>query len=263
MNDTPPEGNTRVQLHNQSWSKLLTMIRDGEHSDNPTVQAMGDTIEAQLSFVEETSAIGFAGLPGAGKSYIAEELADFYDVEVITMGDAIRREYAREEFNVEGLDEVDNLTFESAALAKFAADTRDESPEVIPRWTADLADSLDDELVIVDGIRSVTDYEVLDSHFDNFDVVWVKSDFNTRLQRIQDRDREGEGDFMAKDLHERDRNELERLGVGELLDTYQQQMVSFDNHSNQATKKIVSLYLSFDYEVKNEYKAKSPMDLKT
>jgi hypothetical protein len=47
-------------------------------------------------------------------------------------------------------------------------------------------------------------------------LVEVFATFENRLERLQDRDREGEGSFTAEDLENRDERELDDLGVRDL-----------------------------------------------
>lgn len=155
---------------------------------------------------EETqTAIAFAGLPGAGKTFVGDIVADNSTAEMISMGDSIR-EHA-----------PDDVVSDSNKLGQFAANTRAEDPKTIPQWVTDLADESDSETFVIDGVRSKHDYEVLNSFFDEFTLVYVFADSETRLERVADRGREGEDEFDMSDLRERDRVEIEELGVGELL----------------------------------------------
>jgi dephospho-CoA kinase len=108
----------------------------------------------------------------------------------------------------------------SDKLAQFAADWREEDPEAIPEKVVEMVeDGGDDELVIIEGVRSRTDYDVLSEYFDDFYLLQVKAPFYTRIGRLQERGREGEEKFTAVDLAERDENELYNLGFDALRES--------------------------------------------
>jgi len=217
------EGNETITLHTESWDRITGILRlEAERTGNPTPETIANTIDAQRADEATESppdAIGLMGLPGAGKSYVAEKLEAVYDTESISMGDAIRRHYCKETYG-QFPDEMDKDGYvaSSESLAEFAAETRDEDATTIPHWTCDMAEDLDADPVIIDGVRSVTDYEVLNERFDRFYLMRVRAPFETRLERITERGREGEDAFDRVDLAERDQHEMLALGQGALLD---------------------------------------------
>lgn len=218
MTNAIPEGNRTVTLHNQSWDQILSLLRrESLETGNPTPDTIANTIEAQgvgdfeddepESDDQPRFAIGFCGLPGSGKTTVSETAANMTeDTVALSMGDAIRDVAP------------DDVRGSSEKLGEFAAGARSQDPESIPTWLCDLAAEHDEQYFLVDGVRSVTDYEVLDEYFEGFVLVDVQADFYTRLTRLQDRGREGEAEFSATDLLSRDAREYEELGYRELLD---------------------------------------------
>jgi dephospho-CoA kinase len=176
-------------------------------------QAVQDRLRRQTS---KPDAIAFCGLPGAGKSYTAEKAADVYDATVVSMGDAIREQYDEQHGGAHD-------SYDSDDLGDFAAQWRDDDPKAIPAKVVDIARRKHrqegHELVIIDGVRSATDYEVLNDYFDDFYLIEVEAEFYKRLDRLTERGREGEETFTAVDLAERDEHERNNLGFGELQDT--------------------------------------------
>lgn len=174
--------------------------------------AVADRLQRSLP---STDAIALCGLPGSGKSYTAEKLSTVYDAPIVSMGDAIRHEY--KERNWMGMVES-NIpdSIPSDELGEFAAEWRDNAPEQIPQKTFEIADDLDSDLVIIDGLRSMTDYNVLQSNFHNFHLIEVKTPFYERLDRLQDRGREGESSFESTELKQRDKREMYELGFSEV-----------------------------------------------
>jgi dephospho-CoA kinase len=214
MNATEPATTTtEVQLEEQQWSTAqAALFEKGYQEERADLQQIASDIERQRppsssGTSQKTHAVAFCGLPGSGKTYAAELLENrFEEVEKISMGDAIRAHAP------------DAVRGDSELLGTYAADTREEDAEQIPLWVTELADERDADTFAIDGVRSPTDYEVLDDHFDEFYLVRVWAPFYERLRRLTSRGREGEDEFDAHDLVDRDINELENLGYQDLLD---------------------------------------------
>jgi len=209
-----------IELRKDTIEQLIDLLRNpGDfNSHEPPMlharrMAVADRLERNIS---KPSAVAFCGLPGAGKSYTAEKTAEVYDAPVVSMGDAIRHRW----------DKVHEESEQSSKeLGEFASEWRERNPEGIPETVTHIVDQKsqgtrggsEQDLFIIDGVRSVTDYEVLSDYFDDFYLIEVEAEFYTRLSRLQERGREGESDFTSVDLAERDQNELENLGYSDLL----------------------------------------------
>lgn len=207
---------SQFTINSDSVDEIIRLLnRETAETGDETYRAIANTIEGQRRETGSGLAIGLAGLPAAGKSYIAEVLADRMShegvTETISMGDAIR------ERAPDGLD--------SDELGEFAADAREEDPCQIPRWVTELAERKDTDRFVIDGVRSPADYHVLNQHFAEFYLVHVHAAFEFRVNRIRDRGREGEEDFDRNDLLKRDAHEVQNLGFGDL-----RSMKVFDAH---------------------------------
>jgi dephospho-CoA kinase len=207
------EGNTQLTLHNESIDEIVNLLKaigppEVDSEQRQRYRTYANTIEAQRK--PRPDAIALCGLPGAGKSYAAEELAKVYDTSIVTMGDAIREKFFLEH---------DREYEDGEELGEFAAEWRAEDPEGIPEFVIKMSQRQDGQPIIIDGVRSCTDYEVLEDYFDDFYLIEVEAEFYKRLSRLQKRGREGEAKFTAVDLAERDERERRDLGFGELQDT--------------------------------------------
>ena len=90
--------------------------------------------------------IGFCGLPGSGKSTAIEAIIDLG--KIITMGDIIRNEA-----------KIRKIEPTAENLGKIALDLRNkEGPEIIAKKCINFINLLKDEVIFIDGLRSI--YEV-------------------------------------------------------------------------------------------------------
>jgi dephospho-CoA kinase len=203
---------TQLELRTDSVEQIIDLLEILETANIQQTmprerrRAVADRLRRNIK-EPEPDAIGLCGLPGAGKSHVAEKLGKVYDAPVVSMGDAIREKFYLEH---------DREYEDGEELGAFAAEWREEAAEEIPQFVTEIADRHDAELVIIDGVRSTTDYEVLSEFFEQFYLLRSKAKFADRLERLQDRGREGEAEFTVNDLHERDDREYVELGFGEL-----------------------------------------------
>lgn len=182
------------------------------------------------------------GYPGSGKS-VAGEVADSeFDVPAVEMGNRVREraevecadllaadgqsesietwlqmgEPLREELR----DDDGKLDLSrSNVIGSWATVQRDlHGDEVVAKWTAEYIDeNVDADTVLVDGVRSCEEYEVFAESFEDVEVVHISTPFDTRLERLQERGRDGEDEFTTTDLKDRDARE-EDWGVEEIVE---------------------------------------------
>lgn len=157
-----------------------------------------------------------AGLPGAGKTTVAQMGADLTDGSVIESGEVVREMAAQD-----GLEDPD-----SSELGEYAAEQREaQGPAFVAEFLVGqlLRGELDpDYPLFVDGIRHYQEVVEYTDYFESRTVVWVDADPYTRLRRLQDRGRDGEDSFDMLDLLQRDERELDDLGVNTLISDNQQ-----------------------------------------
>lgn len=222
--------NEQITLHTESLDKIVQTLRnETNRTGNPTPRTVANTIQAQRATPDSTkAAIGLTGLPGAGKSFAGEILAEAYDSRLITMGDAIREQFQ----TVHGRTHDD-----SEELADFASTWRENAPQEIPGVVTDLAENTDDDPVIIDGVRSPTDYYVLNDHFEDFYLIDVQAPFEIRLDRVTDRGREGEDEFGRVNLAERDEHELANLGQHDLREEIGVDLVLTNNGGEERLRR--------------------------
>lgn len=156
-----------------------------------------------------THCFGLMGYPGAGKSYGADIVADHFGVDAIAIGDVVR-DRATDALGADA---------DSDAIGEWVTEQLDEDEEAINSWVIEEIRSRDGDAdyAVIDGIRTVSDVEVFSDAFDTFSLIYVHATPETRLERLQDRGRDGEEDFTMEDLKRRDAREDE-WGTGTLID---------------------------------------------
>jgi len=217
----PMPDTQNVELRTDTIEQLVDLLqydKPDEASKEKSLMSMERrwaVAERLRNVLPSTNAIILCGLPGAGKSYTAKKLSIVYDVPVVSMGDAIRHEYKQRNWRGKVSGKVPD-SIPSDKLGEFASEWRDKAPEQIPQKTFEIADDLDSELVIIDGLRSMTDYNVLRQNFNDHHLIEVKTPFYERLNRISERGREGESSFGSTQLAQRDQREMYELGFNEV-----------------------------------------------
>lgn len=153
-----------------------------------------------------TTLITSVGYPAAGKSIVSDQV-ETKDIPVIKMGDRLRKRFVNQD--KDELKEELDVSNESELLGEWATVQREKhGSDVVAKWTADyIENNTSSEIVFVDGLRSLEELNRFNSLFDDVYVIYVEASFQTRLNRIRERGRDGESDFSAEDLESRDARE--------------------------------------------------------
>ncbi|KAF6245928.1 AAA family ATPase [Nitrosopumilus sp. b2] len=138
------------------------------------------------------------GMPGAGKSTIAEGLKPRgYDI--INMGNAVREEAKKR-----------NLEPSRSNLGKLMLDLRDKNgPGAVAELVKPQIESSTSNVILIDGVRSNDEIEVL-KKFGNVKLLAIHASTDTRFDFLQKRGRSDDPQ-TKKHFEERDNREL---GVG-------------------------------------------------
>lgn len=150
-------------------------------------------------------AVFIYGLPGAGKSTILDVAAE-RGIPSITMGDVVRKR-AREALG-------ENIG--SSEIGEWATEQREQhGPTVMAEYTREELLADDPSIAVIEGTRSLPEIQSFEPEFTTV-TVRVDAVFSDRLARLQARGRDGEDEFSAEDLLERDAREFS-WGLGELF----------------------------------------------
>ncbi|MEZ3116201.1 AAA family ATPase [Halobaculum sp. MBLA0147] len=149
--------------------------------------------------------LGTVGLPGSGKGEAAT-VAREADIPVVTMGDVIR-DACRDR----GLDPAEH----HGTVAKRLRE--EDGPTAIADRTVERLRAVDDDVVLVDGLRAPAELDTFrDAFGDAFTLVAVEAPFEVRAERAADRGRDdSDGDREAF----REREDREKsFGLVEVMD---------------------------------------------
>ncbi len=144
------------------------------------------------------------GMPGSGKSLVAKGLAERLRAPIYVMGDIVRREVARRglELTVENIELVAQKLREELGPAAVA--------HLLKRELA----GEDSWVIIIDGVRSLDEVQVLSS-YGKACIVAVHASPMTRYKRILARKRRGDA-VSLEDLRLRDEKNL-GYGIGGVI----------------------------------------------
>lgn len=170
----------------------------------------------------------YGGLPGAGKTTVAEYASTLTGGSYLNTGDMVRRAAAEDGIVDPGSEE----------LSRYASQGREEYGDgFIPQRIVGMILNGDLEVeypIHLDGIRNVSGVNEVREFASTSFLVYVEAEFHRRLQRLRDRGRDGEGDFDEIDLLKRDQRELNGLGTAGILESNQIDVTIENNYTKLA-----------------------------
>lgn len=192
--------------------------------------------------IESGPAFMYTGLPGAGKTTVAELAQDNIGGMRVNTGTIVRG--AAEEQGYE------NPTSEE--LGEFAAKSREIYGDgfAIDWFVEDVQDgTVDVEYPVhFDGVRNVAGVEAVREFATDALLIYVNANFERRLHRLRQRDRDDESEFEPIDLVERDANELNNLGTAEILNSDEVDVIIENDYDDIEPLRREVGRLSSDYQ---------------
>jgi len=150
--------------------------------------------------------IGVAGMPGAGKATV-REMVQAMGYPVVVMGDVIREETERRKLE----PTPENIGYVMLKLRE------EEGPAVVAKRCIPKIKDAKDDVVVVDGIRSLHEVEEFRRHFPKFILIALYASPETRFRRLFERGRSD--DPRTREIFtERDSRELS-VGLGNAIAT--------------------------------------------
>lgn len=139
--------------------------------------------------------IGIVGYPASGKGEFSDT-AKARGIPVLVMGDVIRREVVSKGLEVNS----ENTGYAAKELRKRLG------MDAVAILTAQDAQKINSDIIIIDGIRGDAEVKYFKSVFDDFTLIYIKASFKTRLQRMKER-RRSDDTSTDEALRERDERE--------------------------------------------------------
>jgi dephospho-CoA kinase len=150
--------------------------------------------------------IGVAGMPGAGKATV-REMVEAMGCPVVVMGDVIRDEAKRRKLE----PTPENIGYVMLKLRE------EEGTEVVAKRCIPKIEAAEGSIVVVDGIRSLSEVEEFKKHFPKFVLIAIHASPETRFKRLFRRGRSDDPRtrevFMERDLRELS------VGLGDVIAT--------------------------------------------
>lgn len=159
--------------------------------------------------------VAVASYPAGGKSVFTDVARDM-GYERVEMGSVVRKHANREwSDQVRDARQPDTAKLASEVYGEFVTDKRAEhGMGIVARWCESAVKNSDGP-VVVDGIRSPEERQQFESYA-TVDVVYIHTPASLRLERIQQRGRDGEDSFGAAELIDRDTRE-NGFGLNQLI----------------------------------------------
>lgn len=143
-------------------------------------------------------------MPGAGKATV-REVAERLGCGAFVMGDEVRKETKQR-----GLE----ITLRNVGEVMIDI-RREEGPSAVAKRSINKILKMKHDVIIVDGIRSLSEVEEFKKHFPSFKLLAIHASPKTRFKRLYMRKREDDVTVWEKFI-ERDRRELE-VGLGNVI----------------------------------------------
>lgn len=165
-----------------------------------------------------STGIGVAGFPGAGKTTAGEMISDEIGGRFVEISDIVK-EVAMDELGDDaGKNDISKWVDEGM---------KTKGDDFVSRLVRDYLSDVNDEFVVISGVRRPSDVEMASEGFDDFVVVFVDADFDVRFRRITEE--RGDEEFDREMMRERDERE-EDWGITEVQKHYADYFI--DNNSN-------------------------------
>lgn len=144
------------------------------------------------------------GMPGSGKGVVSD-VAKSLGIPVIIMGDVLRE-----------IAISRGLEINDENLGKLALDLRKKiGRHVIALYSLEKAKKLKNDIVLIEGLRNIEEYDYLKQNVKNLVLIAVHASPKTRFERLRKRGRKDDPKTF-EDFEARDRREL-KMGIGSVI----------------------------------------------
>ncbi|MFX1391296.1 MAG: AAA family ATPase [Promethearchaeota archaeon] len=171
--------------------------------------------------------IAICGLPGSGKTTAIDAVKDLGIV--VTMGDVVRNEVSKR-----------NLEPSAINIGKVAEELRREGGSaIIAEKCVELIKFLNKKVVIVDGVRSLSEVEIF-RKFWKFPIIAIVVNDKLRFKRLFKRHR-SDDPVSLEELKQRDKREI-GFGLNKLIESADY-IIKNDSNIEKLKKRIRKVFL--------------------
>ena len=172
------------------------------------------------------------GMPGAGKSGVAEEFNEV-GVPVIVMGDVIRNETRKR-----GLEPNPENT------KRVMLELREKNgPGAIASFCVDELKKIDSTIIVIEGCRSIAEVEVFDNCADSVVIIGIHASPKERYRRLQERNREDAPPswevFRERDLREISVGLGGVIALSDIMLVNEKTLAEFQAQSKELVKRLI------------------------
>ena len=176
--------------------------------------------------IKNTRIICFTGLSGSGKSKVIQAFKDNDTCGIIRLGNNVRKLKHMENFC--GTTEEYAEKFRFSSVCEFIIDEIHMQTE-------------SKELLVIDSVRTISDYLFFKEHFRNVKLIMIIADRNNRLEWLNKRNRTGES-YTEFKLSSHDYWELD-FGISNLLGLTDKFFIN-EGSIDDLQKKVISYVFS-------------------
>ncbi len=168
------------------------------------------------------------GMPGAGKSIVSKALAEALNTQVISMGDVVRYEASRRGI---GKDLISMMKFAEELRRMYGKDAVAKLTVLYIRKL-----NIGKEVLIIDGVRSLSEVEVFRRNFNDVAIVAIHSSPKTRFRRLKERGRPDDPKTWDE-FRLRDEKEL-KFGIGNVIALADYMVVNEDKEISELIREV-------------------------
>lgn len=175
--------------------------------------------------------IGLTGLASSGKGEVSSYLVEKYGFKKFVFSDVVREEAEKRNL-------LDNKSYEEQKniLSKVGEMLRKASGrwDILAVKLVEKIKSGNFEKIVVDGFRSVEEVALFKKSFENFYLIFVDADEKIRFARRKLED----PNISMSDLRQRDKRDIEELGLGKVIGMADFKMSNDENGIENLKKKV-------------------------
>ncbi len=189
-----------------------------------------------MASMKKKLVIGVTGMAGAGKATVTETVQK-KGYSVVVMGDVVRKETKRRKLK----PNPENLGLVMLKIRE------EEGPAVIAKRCIPTIERTKDEIVVVDGIRSLSEVKEFKRHFTKFALIAIHASPETRFHRLFQRERSDDPQcwetFMERDLRELSMNVGSAIATADYMIVNEGAKTELERKTRETLKQVLKKWM--------------------